>query len=347
MKRIAYWALPLLMIGALTTWSFAQAQQAQPQAQQAQDPKWNSNKEYEDYRAVYDQKDLAKKAELAEKFFVDHKTADPIALTQMYQMMLLSYANGGNWVKTLETVERMSMAPKLTDAEKRQYTLIGMVAAANAKNTPKTIEYAEKVLKDDPKNFNALITLSGALSGTLPQTGPEKDKHIARTLEVTKAALALPKPANTTDAQWNPIQLQLRETSCLMLLNQGKHGDAIAECEAALKINPKDGFAWYWIGLSHRAALIDLSKKYNESVDKYNAGRTGDQLVVDGLRAEMQGAQKVAEDKRDETVDAFARAAAIGGEAGKQALGELQKIYTGTPDDLQKLIEEKKRQLGD
>ena len=99
MKRIVFWALPLLLIGALTTQGFAQ------------DVKWKGT-EYEDYMGVYNEKDNAKKAAGAEKYFVDHKDADPIALTQIYSMMLLSYANAGNWAKTLETVERANSGPQ-------------------------------------------------------------------------------------------------------------------------------------------------------------------------------------------------------------------------------------------
>jgi tetratricopeptide (TPR) repeat protein len=330
MKRtLVNGTLALLLIGAATLSGFAQ------------NVNWTGN-QYPEYMAVFNEKDEAKKAALAEKYLADHKTADPVILTQIYQFMLLGYAKSGNWPKTLESVERMDAATKLTDAEKKQYVQIGLLAASNSKNNAKTIEYAEKVLKDDPKNFNALITLSGVLSATVPASGPPKDAHIERTLKVTKDALALPKPAEVPDAQWNPIQSQLRQTSCLMLLNQQKYTDSMAECQAALKINPKDAFAWYWIGLSHRAELIPLAKKYNDAVDAYNQGRDKGQLVVDELRAAMQGADTVATNKRDETVDALARAAAIGGEAGKQAMAELQKIFTGTPDELNRLIQEKK-----
>jgi len=344
MKRIANWALPLLLIGALTSPALAQAQAA------AQDPKWKDNKEYTDYMLVYDEKDNAKKAANAEKFFVDHKDADPIALTDVFKRMYLAYANAGNWAKVLESYDRMAIAPKLNDAEKQQYTQIALIAAANSKNNPRTIEIAEVILKNDPNNFNALITLSGVLSQNLPTANPQKDAQITRTLEVTRKALAQPRPQGVPDAQWNPIQVQLHDTACLMLLNQSKHQDSIAECQAAIKINPKDSYAWYWIGLSHRAALIDLSKKYNEAVDKYNANRTADQLVLDELRSAMQGAEKVASDKRDETADAFARAAAIGGDAGTQAMQELKKIFEGTPEgtpeNINRLIEQKKSQLG-
>ena len=314
MKRIAYWAMPLLLISALTTRGFAQ------------EIPWGPG-EYEAYIAVFNEKDFVKKAALAEKFFVDHPKADAVALTQMYTMMLLSYANAGNWAKTLETIERPALGPKLTEAEKKQYTQIGLLAATNLKDNKKIVEYAEKVLKDDPKNLSALVTLSGVLSGTMPATNPAKDPHIVRTLDITKQALALPRPAQGyTDAQWTQVQQQLHDTACLMLLNQQKYPETIAECQEALKVNPKDAYAWYWIGLVHRAAFVDLNKKYNESVDKYNANRTAPQLELDELRAQMQGAEKIAEDKLNETLDAFAKAAAIGGDAGTQAQAEIKKL---------------------
>jgi tetratricopeptide (TPR) repeat protein len=203
------------------------------------------------------------------------------------------------------------------------------------------IEYAEKVLKDDPKNISAAVTLSNVLSATMPASNQEP--HIAKTLEATKLALSLPRPAQGyTDAQWNQVQQQLHDTACLMLLNQKKYAESIAECQAALKVNPKDAYAHYWIGLSRRAAFVDLNKQYQAAVDKYNANRTAPQLELDDLRAAMQGAQKVAQDKLDETLDSFAAAAAIGGDAGTQALAEMKKLFTGTPEELQKLIDGKK-----
>jgi tetratricopeptide (TPR) repeat protein len=334
MKSIARWALPLLLISALATPGFAQ------------DIKWKDNKEYEDYMGVYKQTDLAKKAAAAETFLVDHKDADPLALTQIYQMMLLSYANAGNWAKTLETVERQSMAPKLSEADKRQYTQIGLLAATNLKNNAKVVEYAEKVLAFDPNNLNALISLSNILSQTLPATEPGKTAALAKTLEITKRALAQPKPANIPDTQWNPIQLQLRQTASMVLLNQQKYAESMAEAKAALSINPKDGYAWYLIGMSLKVDLADRVGKYSKSVDNFNAARTtADPIQLDELKSIIQQMEQLASEKRTETLDAFAKSAAAGGPTAEQARQEIQKI-TQNPEETNKLIEEKKSQLG-
>jgi hypothetical protein len=176
--------------------------------------------------------------------------------------------------------------------------------------------------------------------------GPAQTTQIARTLDITKQALALPKPADVQDAQWNQIQVQLRETSALMLLNQMKYPDSIAEAQAALKINSKDSYAYYLIGLNHKAVLGGLIKNYRALLDKYNDNRTtADQIALDEMKTAYQVAEKIASDKTDETLDAFARSVAAGGPSATPAREELQKLFTGTPDELNRLIEEKKKTL--
>lgn len=335
MKRIVNWALPLVLIAVVAAQGLAQAA--------AQEPKWKDSKEYDEYVAVYNEKDNAKKAALAEKFFVDRKDADPIALTNMYQMLYLSYANAGNWAKVLETFEKLeTMAPKTPDAEKSRFLQIALLAASNLKNNPKTIEYANKILAANPNDLNSLITLSNVLSTTLPTAEPAKTKQIDETLQITKRALAQPKPANLQDAQWNPIRQQLFDTACMMLLNQKKYTDSIAECQNALKVNSKDSYAWYLIGMSHKAELVPLVAKYDELLKKYNDNRNADQITVDENRSLFQGALQIAQDKKVEAEKAFATAVAIGGSGANEAKTELQKLFQGTPEEMQKLIEERK-----
>ena len=335
MKRMMNWALPLLMVAAVAVNGYAQ--------------KWKDTKEYDDYKTVYDeQKDFAKKATLAEKFFVDHKDADPLALTNMYQMLFLAYANAQNWPKVIETYDRLeTMAPTLPAADKDRFLQIALLAATNAKNNGKATEYANRILKANPNDLNALVTLSNLLAGSLPTQEPAKGQQIAQTLDVTKRALAQPKPANIPDAQWNPVKEQLHQTACLMLLNQTKYAESIAECQNALKVNPKSSYAWYLIGMSHKAELKPLIDKYLAALKNYNDNRDKDPITVDDLRAVYQGADKIATDKKDEAVDAFARAAAIGGNAAAEAQKELRNLLTDkSPDEIQKLIDEKKALTG-
>jgi hypothetical protein len=131
-----------------------------------------------------------------------------------------------------------------------------------------------------------------------------------------------------------------------MLLNQTKYPESVAACQAALKSNPKDAYAWYLIGMSHKAQLPPLIKKYNDALAKYNAEREKDQITVDENRTAYQAYLQVASDKKEEAVDAFARAVALGGNGSAEAMKELKNLFMGTPEELNKLIEDKKAQTG-
>ena len=65
MKRIAYLALPLLLIGAIAAPAFAQ------------DPKWKDTKEYDDYMLVFGEKDFAKKPRMRRSSSRTTKTRIP------------------------------------------------------------------------------------------------------------------------------------------------------------------------------------------------------------------------------------------------------------------------------
>jgi len=336
MRRTANLGLLLLLVIAFAANGLAQ-----------QDIKWKGTEDYNAYMNVYNEKDFAKKAANGEKFLADFKDADPTARQNAYVMMTISYAQGGNWAKALESVDKMStLGPTLDASTKKQFLIVGLSAASTLKNTAKTKEYAEKVLAVDPNEVNALITLSSLLANNLPTDDAGKNAQITQALEVTNRALKQTRPANVPDAVWNPIQLQLHRTACLMLLNQKKYEETIAACREALKIDKKDGDSYYLIGLASKPELVELVNHYNASIDKLNENRTADQITRDELKSIADGNEKRASDKKDEIVGYFATAVAAGGGASAQAKDELMKLFTGTPDELNALIAAKKSELG-
>ncbi len=331
MKRTAYLGLFVVLFAALAVPVFAQ---------QINDPM-----EYNAYMGVYNEKDPAKKAAAGEKFLTDYPKTT--AVTQTYMMILLGYANAGNWPKALETADKQAqMAPALSADDKKRVLLVGMTAAEQAKNNAKLKEYAEKVLAVDPKNVGALVSLSTLLANTtIPTDEAAKTKHLDDLLAITKRALAEPKPDGATDAQWNPIKAQLHDTSAMVLLNQKKYADTIAEANEALKINPKDGYAYYLMGLATKPSVVDAINKYTAAIDKLNENRSADQLTRDDLKATADGLEKTASTKTDELVSIFAKSVACGGPSAAGARSEL-KIFKGTPEELEKLIADKKTELG-
>jgi len=333
MRRTAYLGLFLTLFVAAAAPGFAQ---------EIKDPT-----EYKAYfEGVYSEKDLAKKAAAGEKFLVDYPNT--VARNQTYMMILLSYAQIPNWPKALETADKQAqMAPKLEPKDKSQTLLVGMTAAEQAKNTPKLKEYAYKVLENDPKNIGALVTLSGLLANSLPTDEAAKNKQLDETLAITKRALAEPKPANATDAQWNPILVQLHDTVAMVLLNQKKYPDTIAESDVALKLNKKDGYAYYLKGLAMKPAVADAIAKYKAAVEKMNLeeNRKADQLVRDELKANADGLLSAATAKTNELAEVFAKSVATGWANAAQARKDLMQVFQGTPEELNKLIEDMKIEI--
>lgn len=340
MRKVAFWGLSLLLLGALATSGFAQ---------QAAQPKFKGQDDYNAFMAAWNENDAAKKAANAEKFIATFKDADPLAIEQMYMMALKSYYNANQHAKAVETADKQAtIAPNLPAADKNTVLLIGMDSSSRAGNKAKNKEYAEKILGVNPKDVNALVTLSGLLAdpSTLPADDAGKQKRFEETLTITRRALAEPKPQGATDAQWKPVTLQLRHTECLVLLNQKKNDEAIESCKKAVELDKKDSYAYYLIGLAMKPALIEANNKYQAAVKDYNDNRDKGPLVTDEKKAVSDGMYTAAQAKKDDLIDAFARSVAAGGNGAAESKKELQTLFTGTADELDKLINDKKAILG-
>jgi len=320
MRKVAFWGLSLVFIGALAKPAFAQQ------------PKLPTTEIYNAYMAAYNETDPAKKAANAEKFiatYKDGKDTDHVAIDAMYMMALKSYYGGKNFPKCLELADKQSaMAPELGGEDKNLVPQIGLLCAQSANNKAKTEEWARKILTIDPKNLNALVTLSGLLAdpSSLPADDAGKQKRFEETLTVTRRALAEPKPAAATAEQFKPIVLQLRHTECLVLLNQKKNAEAIESCKKAIEVDPKDSYAWYLTGLAMKPTLIAANNKYQDSVKNYNDNRDKGQLIVDDLKAEMAGALAAAQAKKDELIDVFSKAVAGGANGAAEAKKEIDQL---------------------
>jgi tetratricopeptide (TPR) repeat protein len=331
MRRTAYLGLASwLVMGALAI---------SGKAQQINDPR-----EYDAYMAVFNEKDLTRKSALAEKFLVDYK--ETAAKKETYWMLILSYADLPNWPKAMELAEKLpTLAPGFDAAQKNEVLRIGMTAAMALKDNPRIIEWSERVRAANPNHIDALRNLSYLWSTSLPADEAAKQAQMAKVLEINKRILAQPKPAGVADATWTPIQVQLHRTSCMMLLNQKKNAEAIAECQEALKLNKKDGDSYYLIGLAMISDLNDKVKKYNASVDKLNENRTANQIIRDDLTAERDLAILIATKKKDEVVLTFAKAVVAGGGYAVQARTKLQE-YATAPAELDKALADAKADLG-
>jgi tetratricopeptide (TPR) repeat protein len=338
MKSMAYRGSFLLLIVAL----------AAPGWAQTNENPWGSSQEYDAYNEAWKQPDNAKKGALFEKFLTDFKNSKQ--RTAAYQIMILAYAQGGVFAKALEYADRVKeFVPTPDAALMGSVNAVGFVSAQALKNTPKTIEYGERMLAANPKNLDALVTLSGIYSSSFPPDPAARDKQIATALDLTKRALAEPKPDKVNDAQWKQVQVQLLVTVCALTYNKRQYPETIAACDQVLKVERKEARAWYYTGLAHKYLVPDLQKKYVAAVDEYNIHiktPNADPITSADLKARSDETLRVVEAKVQEAIDAFGNSVAIGGvpEARKE-LDDLWMSKNKSLEGLDAFIAQRKAQF--
>ena len=133
--------------------------------------------------------------------------------------------------------------------------------------------------------------------------------------------------------------------------NRGNYEKAVDEYKTVLQYNPRDSFAYLQLGLSYEYQAAGKSALVLASVATENDARENqaNQQEVDKMVAEREGVEAEILSVVDLAIDSFAKAVAIGGEAGILARVELEKLYLQKNEDslegLEDFIQEKKLEL--
>ena len=324
------------------------------QAAQAKQPQAKTQAEYNAYKAVYDEQNPAKKAELGEKFLTDFKESDFIANT--YTIIVGAYTRAQNWAKVMDAADRAAASPVADDKLKAFAYANAMIAAQNLNNVDKVISYGEKVLAIDPNDLNTLITLSAVIPTKLPADEAGKKAALDKASGLATKALAgiepmLAKADEKTKPQLVQIQGNLHATLGLIAYNRPEYQKSIQEYETAVKSNPKDDVAHFYMALDYQALAAQASRDYQAAIKAENEAKAAkaDQPTIDDLAAKRSGLEGDIRNARDKAIDEFAIAAAIGGPVAAQAKDALTKLWTAKNDStngLEEFIAQKKQQLG-
>jgi hypothetical protein len=150
MRQNGYLRLFLLVILVLTV----SALPGFSQAAQGRTPAPKTPAEFTAYTAAYNEKDPAKKAELAEKFITEFKDSE--LLSGAYSMVISGSMNSKNWAKAMESADKVSALSGVDDKTKKFAYENALMAANNENNIDKVLSYGDKVLAMDPNNLNTL-----------------------------------------------------------------------------------------------------------------------------------------------------------------------------------------------
>jgi lipopolysaccharide biosynthesis regulator YciM len=349
MKKMSYLGLSLLLTLSLTMPGLAQ--QAKTKA------------EYDAYMLFYNEQNLQKKGEAAEKFLSDPAYNNSDFRLPTFQGAVIAYRNSQNWAKVMEMADKLATYLPTADNTIKTFTYEqAMVAGQQTGNFDKIVEYGDKVLEINPNNVNAQITLSSMLPERLPADEAAKKAALDKAFDLaTKAQAQIPqifgqKPAQFTDEQWAReranLEAQLAATFGLIHLNRAEYDLSAEKYEGALKTNPKDGISQYRIGLAYQYQASEATKAVVAAITAENDAKAAraEEAVVNELVSKRETLEADARGKRDKAIDSFARAVAIGGVVAQPAREQLERLYKAKNNDvldgLDQLINDKKTELG-
>ena len=346
MKKTAYVAVVPLLILAFAISGFSQQ------------PNFKSRPAYDAYNAAFTEKDPAKKAELATKFLNDFKTEDPSFQVNAYLMMTKGYLDAKNYAKTMEAANNIDQAlPSAPAAQKATIYGYGMQAAQASNDVDKTVAFGEKTLSVAPNDANTMLTLAALIPERLPSDEAGKKAALDKAEKYANSAMDQvgkifngPKPANMADADWNAqknsVMAGIHSDLGLIALDRGEYDKSVGEYEQVVKMTPKDPLAQFRLGLAYSGQAAALTKTYVASVDEQNAAikANADKAQIDEMKSKSDKLEQELRAKRTQATDALATAVAIGGPVADPAKAQLQKLWTGTPEEMNQLIASKKPQ---
>jgi len=262
-----------------------------------------------------------------------------------------------NWPKVLALAGQLeTLFPAMAPNNKAVVYNNAMAAAQQSSKAAETISYGEKVIAIVPDDLNTLITLSS----TIPQATPTDKAALAKAETYATKALGLvanlnPASVGLAPAAWatqkTGIEGTLHFTLGSIAFNNMDYPKAEEHLIAATKATPKDGSAWYLLGLVYNQQAAEITKQYAAVFKATNdaIAAKADQSQIDELKAQTEGVTANLRAKRDQAIETLATAVAAGGPTAAPAKTQLDKLWgnshDGSMEGLDAKINERKQWL--
>jgi tetratricopeptide (TPR) repeat protein len=298
-------------------------------------PAFAQGNENKDYQAIQDERDQRKQRDLLEAFLKNYPNSQHRPDYDI-QLITLYYGNK-DWQQMIKLADNFVQQQGTADPNARQ---LG--------NTSKFNEYADRALTADPNNISVLMTMSRSLSENPPADATARNAAFDKALGYAQRAQKAPKPDKMTDADWQGTQNRVHGIVGVIYFNQGKWVEASDELAEFLKTNPNDGPNQYRYGAAMfsqvQATLANLQALNNDAQLAQKADRDLGPYID-----RMNARTKEFETQRDITIDAMAKALAIGGPFATSATAIITPLYkqknNGSEDGLPAFIASKKAEL--
>src|SRR5207244_6721564 len=190
--------------------------------------------------------------------------------------------------KVIDAAERAANSPGADTKLKAFAYANAMVASQNLNKIDDVLKYGDKVLAIDPNDLNTMITLSAVIPSKLPSDDAGKKASLDKAQDLAKRALTgiqplLAQAQGPQKAQIALIDSQLHATLGLVAYNRPDYMKSIEEYDQAIKTNPKDDVAHFYLALDYQALAGQASRTYQDAVKKENDAKTArlDQPTID------------------------------------------------------------------
>ena len=303
----------------------------------------NENK---DYQSIQDERDQKKGREMRVKFIKDFPNSAHRPDIDLELMAL--YYSSKDWQLMIQHADTFAQTQATADPEKKSnlFTL-AMEASRQANNQNKYNDFSEKALAANPNNISVLMTLARGIAENPPADAAARATALEKALGYAEKAKAAPKSAKISDAEWQSTQARVQGIFGAIYSNQEKWPEASNAFAEFLKVIPTDGTSQYRYGYCmYRQLQNTLSVLQQLNADAQLAQKAERDLTPYIDRMNVRS--KEFEVQRDLTIDAMAKAIAIGGSYVDAANAILKPLYNqknGSLDGLEPFVISKKAEL--
>ncbi len=300
------------------------------------------------YQAIKDERDARKQKSLIEDFVGKYPSSQFRPDLDLQLMGL--YFDNKDLAQMVKHADSFALTQASADAKSRtKFFTLAMEAARQLGNQSKFNEFADRALSADPNNVSVLMTMARTLSETGPTDAAGLNAQMDKALGYATRARNATKPAATSDADWQAAQERLSGIFGFIYLNKQKWDDSVKEYTTYLRKNAVDGMGQFRFGVaSYNQVQITLTT-LQDTYSRAKAAQTaGNEAQLEVLSKSVEQLSKDFEAQRDVTIDALAKALAVGGPYADQARKMLEPLYKqkhNTADDMDKFILDKKTEL--
>ena len=304
--------------------------------------------ENKDFTTIQDERDARKLKSLIEKFVSDYPSSAHRPELDFKLMGL--YSDNKDLAQMLKHADSFALTQGSADNQsKSKFFTLAMEAARQLNNQNKMNEFADRALTADPNNISVLMTMARTLSENAPAEPAARaasmDKAMGYAVKAQKAA----KPEKTSDEEWDKAHARLHGIVGLIYFSKSQWPDAATEFSEFLKKYPTDGLGQYRYGVTIFNQLqITLATLQDVQTKAIKARDAGDAEMLDAYADRLTKLTAEFEAQRDTTIDAIAKALAIGGPYATQAHQIIDPLYKqkhNSLDGLDPYILQKKTEM--